>query len=199
MSARGLAYPEEVRTIIEIARGAALLAGLLALSCARVSAIDLRETPRLGPEGAPTEVIVFSDFQCGFCKRAASELKRLHARYPARLEIYYKHFPLPYHEQAMNAARAAEAARLQGRFWEMHDLLFANAVALNDGIYVELARELGLDVKRFEADFASEQVAARIAADRAEGDAVGVDGTPFFVINRRPFYGSYGDLERMID
>ena len=160
---------------------------------------ELREAPRLGPEGAPTEIVVYSDFQCGFCKRAAAELNRLHTRYPARLEVRFKHFPIEYHEQATNAARAAEAARLQGKFWEMHDLLFANAGGLDEKIYTVLARRIGLDVTKFEKDLASPEVAARVAADKAEGEAIGVDGTPFFVVNKRPFYGSYGDLERMID
>ncbi|MCK9463746.1 MAG: DsbA family protein [Proteobacteria bacterium] len=177
----------------------ALFVGLAAVSCREVASIDLREAPRLGPEGAPTEIIVFSDFQCGFCKRAAAELERLSHKYPARLEVLFKHFPIEYHGQALNAARAAEAARLQGRFWEMHDLLFANAAELTDEIYVDLAKRIGLDVARFERDFAAPATVARVNADKADGDAIGVDGTPFFVINRQPFYGSYGDLERMID
>jgi predicted DsbA family dithiol-disulfide isomerase len=81
----------------------------------------------------------------------------------------------------------------------MHDLLFANAGSLDDKIYGELAGRIGLDVVKFEKDFASPETAAHVAADKAEGDAIGVDGTPFFIINKRPFYGSYGDLERMID
>jgi protein-disulfide isomerase len=113
--------------------------------------------------------------------------------------VRYKHYPLPYHEQATNAALAAEAARLQGKFWEMHDLLFANSGRLDDKIYAELAGRIGLDVARFAKDFAAPETAAHVNADKAEGDAIGVDGTPFFVINKRPFYGSYGDLERMID
>ena len=177
---------------------AVLGAALLALSCAELSNIDVREAPSRGPEGAPTEIIVYSDFQCGFCKRAAAELERLEVKHPARLRVYYKHFPLPFHPQALNAAKAAEAARLQGKFWEMHDLLFANAGQLTDATYAQLAARIGLDVARFEADFASPAVAARVAADRDEGDKIGVDGTPFFVINRRPFYGSYADLERAI-
>lgn len=178
----------------------AVLAVLAASACGKYSTIDLREAPLLGPNGAPTEIVVYSDFQCGFCKRAASELTRLHAKYPARLEVRFKHYPLEYHEQATNAAHAAEAARLQGKFWEMHDLLFANAGNLGkEGIYAELAARIGLDVARFEKEFASPATKAHVAADRAEGDAIGVDGTPFFLVNKRPFYGSYADLERLID
>jgi protein-disulfide isomerase len=178
----------------------AVLVGLAAAACGKYSTIDLREAPRLGPEGARTEIVVYSDFQCGFCKRAASELNRLHAKHPGRLEVRFKHYPIEYHEQATNAAQAAEAARLQGKFWEMHDLLFANAGNLGrEGIYSELAKRLGLDLEKFEKDRASPEVAAHVAADRAEGDAIGVDGTPFFLVDKRPFYGSYSDLERMID
>jgi protein-disulfide isomerase len=177
----------------------ALVAALLAAACAKYGAIDLRDAPRLGPDGAPVRIVVYSDFQCGFCKRAASELARLRVRYPARLQVVYKHFPLAMHPAARGAALAAEAARRQGKFWEMHDLLFANAAELGAQKYAELAARVGLDLARFESDLASPEVAARIDADIAEGDAIGVDGTPFFVINRRPFYGSYGDLERMID
>jgi len=178
----------------------AVLAGLAASACGRYGAIDLREAPRLGPDGAPTEIVVYSDFQCGFCKRAAAELNRLHAKYPGRLEVRFKHYPIEYHEQATNAAHAAEAARLQGKFWEMHDLLFANAGSLGEeGIYAELAKRVGLDMERFTADLVAPKTAARVAADRAEGDAIGVDGTPFFLVNKRAFYGSYSDLERMVD
>jgi protein-disulfide isomerase len=177
----------------------ALLAGLALSSCAKLSGIDLREAPMRGHAGAPNEIIVYSDFQCGFCKRAAAELERIALRHPARVEIFYKHFPLSIHPQATNAALAAEAARRQGKFWEMHDLLFANAGRLTDATYEELAARLGLDVGRFKADFASKETAARVAADRAEGEKIGVDGTPYFVINRRPFYGSYADLERALE
>jgi protein-disulfide isomerase len=188
-----------VRTLARRLSVALLLSGIAAVSCGKYRGIDLRDAPRIGPKGAPTQIVVYSDFQCGFCKRAAAELARLRVRYPARLEVVYKYYPLPYHAQSTNAARAAEAARAQGKFWEMHDLLFANAAELDDGSYVELAKRIGLDVGRFEKDFAAPSTAARVDADRAEGDAIGVDGTPFFVINRRPFYGSYSDLERMID
>jgi len=181
-------------------RSTVLLSSVLLLAACgpSPSAIDLRDAHGLGPEGAPVELIVFSDFQCAFCKRAAAEVRRLQKRHPGRLRIHFKHYPLGYHEQAIPAAMAAEAAGLQGRFWEMHDLLFASSGELHAGIYAQLAAELGLDTARFAADMSSAEVARKVAADRADGDAMHLDGTPFFIINKRPFHGSYGELENAL-
>ncbi len=145
--------------------------------------MDLAHSYRLGPEDAPVEVIVFSDFQCSFCKRAAAELKRINTRRPGRVKVYFKHYPLSYHPQAINAARASQAAGAQGKFWEMHDLLFANATELNDEIYAELATRIDLDVKRFNTDMSSQRTADEVSDDRAQGEALGVDGTPYFFID----------------
>jgi len=177
-----------------------LLACAAAMACAAASSsIDLSRCPPLGNEDAQIEVVVYSDFQCAFCKRAAAEIGRLVRRRPARIKVCFKHFPIARHAQSVNAAKAAEAARLQGRFWEMHDLLFAHAGELTGGVYERLASRLGLDVDRFLEDMASAETAERIAADTAEGRALGVDGTPFFFVNRTPFYGSYADLVKRLD
>jgi protein-disulfide isomerase len=174
---------------------AAIALATVATGClADKVAVDLRHAPRLGPEQAPMEVVVFSDFECPFCKRAAVELKRIHVAKPGRVKIYFKHYPLEYHVHAVDAALAAEAARLQGKFWEMHDLLFSFSRELHSEIYGELAGEIGLDVDRFLADMESAAVATRVAADVAEGLALDVDGVPHFLLNRVPFRGSYSDL-----
>ncbi len=176
-----------------------LITIIAAISCGPgPSTIDLRDAHRLGPAGAPKELVIFSDFQCTFCKRAAREIQRIHTAHPGRVKVYFKHFPLPYHPQAIKAAMAAEAAGLQGKFWEMHDLLFANSRELHDDIYPELARELDLDLARFEADRGSFDVANKVAADRAEGDSLKVDGTPYFIIDKRPFHGSYSELKEAL-
>jgi len=179
---------------------AALAAVALLAGCPQnKTAVDLRYATRLGPEGAPYEVVVFSDFQCPFCKRAAAELRRIHTSKPGRVKIYFKHFPLQYHPEAVNAALAAEAARLQGKFWEMHDLLFEYSTELNDEIYPAMAERIGLDVARFEQDMASDEVRNRVAADVAEGDTIGVDAVPYFLLNRLPFRGSYSDLAEELE
>jgi protein-disulfide isomerase len=167
---------------------------LLAAACggagARVT-IDLRHAEPLGDPEAPAVVVVFSDFQCPHCKRAAFELRRLVDENPGRVVVYHKHCPLSYHPFAEDAARAAEAARLQGAFWAMHDLLYAHAGELTDDIWPRLAVMAGLDVARFEKDRRSKATRARVMADLAEGDALGVNGTPYFFVDGVPFEGSW--------
>jgi protein-disulfide isomerase len=173
--------------------GPALLLLLLA-ACGTAGArmpIDLRHAEPLGDADAPATIVVFSDFQCPHCKRAAYEVRRLIEEHPGRFVAYHKHFPLSYHPFAEDAARAAEAARLQGAFWEMHDLLYAHAGELTADIWPRLAASLGLDVPRFERDRRSPETAARVLADAAEGDALGVDGTPFFFVDGTPVEGSW--------
>lgn len=161
--------------------------------------VDLRASPQLGEDDAPIEIVVFSDFQCAFCKRTAQELARIYRTRPNRVKIYYKYFPLSYHPEAMNAAKAAEAARLQGKFWPMHDLLFANATSLTAKSYIRFAEQLGLDIERFKVDFAARETERRVRADRAEGDALGVGGTPYILINGTRFRGSYAYIEDRLE
>jgi len=152
----------------------------------------------MGSNDAPNEIVVFSDFQCPFCKKAAVEMKRLSKKYPNKFRLYFKHFPLSYHAQSQKAARAAEAARIQGKFWQMHDLLFEYAQELNDKIYLKLAAKLKLDTEKFSRDFESFKTVNRISADRAEGEILGVDGTPYFIINGTPLTGSYTKIEQKL-
>jgi protein-disulfide isomerase len=166
---------------------------------ARKYRMDLTHAARLGKPGAPIEIVVFSDFQCIFCKRAAAELKRIYVTKPNKVKIYYKHFPLSRHKNAFNAARAAEAAALQGKFWEMHDLLFAHSNELENAIYEELAKKIGLDVARFKKDMWSKEVKERVSADKTEGLNIGVSSTPYFIINNMPFRYSYADLQQRIN
>ncbi len=179
---------------------------LLAAACGSAGPrmpIDIRHAEPLGDPEAPIVIVVFSDFQCPHCKRAAYELRHLVQEHPGHFVVYYKHCPLSYHPFAMDAARAAEAARLQGAFWEMHDLLYAHAGELNGDIWPRLAELAGLDVERFERDRRSKSVRARIVADEAESDALGVDGTPYFFVDGVPFQGSwrvlFGRLSRRAD
>ncbi len=167
-----------------------ILIALFVIGCAgRQSLVDLRNAPIRGNERAKTVVIVFSDFQCPFCKNAAAGLDEAYKKLHQDIVIYFKHFPLTYHPQALNAAKAAEAARRQGKFWEMHDLLFANAMDLRDGIYRRLAAELGLNADQFERDMNSFETANRISADKAEGQAVGVNATPYIIIDGVRYIG----------
>ena len=110
----------------------------------------------------------------------------------------FKHCPLLQHPRAAPAARAAEAAHNQDRFWQMHDLLFENQRALEDADIERYARELGLDLERFRADIASPGVQARIDADRDEAVRVGVAGTPTLFVDNRRFEESLQALDAYV-
>jgi protein-disulfide isomerase len=125
-----------------------------------------------GPEAARL-VVVYADFECPYCAAFELRLREL------PLRVAFRHFPVrSSHPRAWPAARAAEAAALQGRFWEMHDSLFADQGHLDDPHLWERAHELGLDLERFEADRRSDEVAARVDRDFRSGIAAGVMKTP---------------------
>ena len=145
------------------------------------------------------ELLVFADFACPYCRDAAPALQRVLARLDGRVRLRFRHFPVTSrHPHAERAAEAAEAAGAQGRFWEMHDRLYAGRDALADDDLVGYARELGLDAGRFAEDLASGRFADAVREDRAEGERLGVSGTPaLFVAGARP-RGFY-DVESLVD
>ena len=147
----------------------------------------------------PVELTEFGDFECPYCRDAAPSLRRVLERMDGRVRLRFRHFPIASkHPHALRAAAAAEAAGAQGKFWEMHDLLFSNQKALEDSDLVGYARELGLDVERFEADMNDAAASAAVEEDRLLGEAEGVASTPaFFVDGRR--YGGFYDVESLVD
>ena len=128
-------------------------------------------------------VVEFSDFQCPFCSRVTPTLKQIEEAYGKDVRIVFKHLPLRMHTKAPAAHAAAEAAHRQGKFWEMHDKIFANQRELTEAKYAEYAAELGLDVEKFKKDSASADVKKKVDADAKEAAALGVTGTPGFFIN----------------
>jgi protein-disulfide isomerase len=110
-------------------------------------------------------------------------LKQVREAYPDQVRIVFKHLPLAFHAKALPAAAAAEAAGRQGKFWEMHDKIFANQAQMAPETYAAWAKELGLDVAKFDRDRASAEVQARIDADKKEAAELGATGTPSFFIN----------------
>ena len=143
----------------------------------------------LGNPDALVTVVEFSDFQCPFCQRGGNTAKELQKKYPNDVRIVFKHFPLAFHKEAPAASRAALAAGEQGKFWEMHDMLFSNFKNFKSnasdmkGYTAGFAKELGLDVDKFKADFDNPKYGEVIKADQALGAKVGVRGTPHFFIN----------------
>ena len=174
------------------ARVEALAAGRPAPRPAPAEAVSLKldGAPFRGPETAPITIVEFSDFECPYCLRAKPTLARLRAEYPESVRVVFKHFPLSFHKKAISAHRAALAAGEQGRFWEMHDLIFANPRALDPESMTRHARALGLDLAAFEKAFGSERLRTAIDRDLAEGRAAGVRGTPAFFINGRLLSGA---------
>lgn len=162
-------------------------------------AIDLEGSEPLGPEDAPVTIVVFSDFECPHCRRASEILLRLQRENPARIRIYYKHFPLDSHPMAMSAARACVAARDQGKYWEFHEQLYENQDEIGPGLYVRIATGLGMDLDRFEAERISQESATRVQRDKLEGQRIGVEATPTIFVNGRRFQDSIEALDEWIE
>jgi diadenylate cyclase len=137
-----------------------------------------------GPKDAPVTLVQYGDYECPYCGRAHPVLKELQERVGERVRFIFRHFPLDsVHSRARRAAQAAEAAASQGRFWEMHDLLYENQGELGEEDLMRYAAELGLDLRRFEEDLANYHHAWRIEEDRLGGSRAGVEGTPTLFVN----------------
>jgi protein-disulfide isomerase len=144
-----------------------------------------------GVETAPVTIVEYSDFQCPFCGRVVPSLDKLFKAYPDKIRIIFKQYPLSFHANARPAAKAALAAGRQGKFWEMHDLLFANQTALSDANYLAWAKQLNLDLDQFKKDLSDPALETQIAADEKEARGFGISGTPSFVINGTKYVGAY--------
>jgi Na+:H+ antiporter, NhaA family len=139
-----------------------------------------------GPPDAPLELIMYGDFQCPYCSAAQSIVARVRKRLDGRLRFAFRHLPLhEVHPDAQLAAEASEAAAAQGRFWEMHDALYANGGRLGLEDLVEVAGRLGLDVERFRAELIDGAYAGRVARDAEAIRHDGISSTPAFIVNGR--------------
>ena len=149
----------------------------------RVRVTGAPYSPRVGAEAAPVQVVVFSDFECPYCRRAAPVLRRVAAAFPNDVSLIWRHFPLGIHPSAPRAAEAAQCAEDQGRFWEFHDALFSQSASLADVSMAAVARTLGLDAESFEACLGTRKHQADVASDIAAGEMLGVAGTPTTFVN----------------
>lgn len=159
-----------------------------------------------GSLDAPLVLVEYGDFECPYCLRAGSTLHDLAATFGDDLAFVFRHLPLDQvHEHARLAGEAAEAAASQGRFWEMHDTLFAHQDALTEADLVDYAREVGLDVDRFARDLHHRRHALRVERDATSADDSGASGTPTFFINGHRHRGRSdlttltGELRRALD
>ncbi|MDT8437265.1 MAG: thioredoxin domain-containing protein [Gemmatimonadota bacterium] len=158
--------------------------------------------PATGPDDAPVTIVEFSDFECPFCLRIHPTLQRVMSEYEGDVRLVFRQFPLTnIHPRAQKAAEASLCAHEQGRFWDMHDALFADPSNLGVPALKERAGTLGLDVAAFDQCLDSSEKAAVVAADLQAGRRLGVSGTPALYINGRQLQGAqpYDVIARVID
>ncbi len=150
---------------------------------AYVQDIDVSGSPFKGPENAPVVLTIFDDFECTYCARLVPVLDQVVKQYSEEVKLVFKHFPLGNHKYAVKAALGSLAAEKQGKFWEFHDLLFANYNQLSDEKIEEIAQALNLDMKRFQADMQDPALVNKIRQDMMQAVNAGVRGTPTLFVN----------------
>jgi len=153
------------------------------LDAATQAKIATSEAPSFGPADARITLVEFSDFECPYCSRAATVAGQIKEKYGTRVRLVFRQFPLSFHKNAMGAAEASLAAHAQGKFWEYHDKVFANQRALDRESLVGYAKEIGLDVAKFQAAFEARTFQSRVEADLELGNQAIVQGTPTLFLN----------------
>jgi protein-disulfide isomerase len=146
--------------------------------------------PAKGPANAPVTIVEFSDFQCPFCSRLIPSIQEVEKKYGDKVRLVFRQYPLPMHPNAQKAAEASLCANDQGKFWQLHDAMFANQNALAVDQLKAKAAELGLNADKFNKCLDSGEKAATIQADQKAGQEVGVNGTPALFINGRFINGA---------
>lgn len=152
--------------------------------------VDPGDGPAIGGKKPKVVIVEWSDFQCPFCSRVEPTLKQIRDTYGDEVKLVWRNEPLSFHPNALPAAKAAMAAARQGKFWPIHDLMFAHQQELSEARYEEWAREAGLDLARWKKDKESPEIAQLISKDASYGQSVGADGTPSFFINGRFISGA---------
>lgn len=163
--------------------------------------VPIGDSPVRGPSEAWVTIVEFADFQCPYCARVQPTLDQIRQVYGDDVRLVFKHMPLRFHERAVPAALAAECASEQGRFWQMHDLLFQNQPAFSDGQLRGYAERLDLDLGRFDACTTSAAAAERVESDASLARELRVPGTPAFFVNGRLIDGAvpFEDFAPVID
>lgn len=140
-------------------------------------------SPMEGSKKPMVLVIELSDFQCPVCKRAYPPLKKLQKDFPDKVELIFKQLPLPMHKYALPGAIASMAAARQGKFWEYADILFTKWGRFEEPMLIDIAKQIGLNIRRFKKDLNDPLLKARAQTESAAGLAIGGRGTPSFLIN----------------
>jgi protein-disulfide isomerase len=158
--------------------------------------------PVKGPASAPVALVLFSDFQCPYCREMSETLKEVAKNYDKKVRLVFRQMPLTsIHPFAQKAAEASLCAAVQGRFWEMHDLLFEDQENLGEKDLKQRAGKLGLDTTAFNKCLDAKRFAEQVREDVRAGAAAGVDGTPALFVNGRYLNGNrpYEDIAELID
>jgi predicted DsbA family dithiol-disulfide isomerase len=163
--------------------------------------VALGDAPVRGSAMAPVTILEFSDFQCPYCVRSRPTVARIRETYGDKVRWAFRHFPLSFHDKAEKAGEAAACAGDQGRFWEMHDRLWANSAKLGLADLKQHAVALGLDAAKFDQCLDSGQHAGLLERDEEAGQGYGVSGTPAFFVNGRPLVGAqpFEAFQQVID
>jgi protein-disulfide isomerase len=159
------------------------------------------EGPAKGEAKAPVTIVEFSDFQCPYCSRAEETVKLVLDKYKGKVRLVYRDYPLPMHDMAQKASEAAHCAGDQGKYWQMHEKLFANQTALSVPQLKDHAKGLGLDASKFDKCLDSGEKTKLVEASKKAGDEAGVNGTPAFFINGRLISGArpFENFKEIID
>jgi protein-disulfide isomerase len=167
----------------------------------KIYKVDAGNAPSVGPRSAPVQIVEFSDFQCPFCGRVVPTIKQIEDKYNGKVRLSFRNFPLPFHPFAEGAAEAGAAANAQGKFWQMHDKMFANQQKLDRASLEQYASEIGLDVGKFKADLDSGKYKDEVNKDVQYAKTVNVNGTPAFFINGHFINGAMPleSFEKVID
>ncbi|MCE2929036.1 MAG: thioredoxin domain-containing protein [Candidatus Caenarcaniphilales bacterium] len=145
--------------------------------------ITIGESPILGKKDAKYTLVIFSDFECPYCRMANNTIDDLKKIYGENVSVVFKNFPLSFHPNAKAAAYASLAAHKQNKFWQYHDALWLNQEDLNDATFIKIATELSLDLDKFNKDRSSEEIAKAVEKDMQDAELFAIDGTPAFFIN----------------
>lgn len=160
-----------------------------------------------GPAEAPITLVEYLDFECEACRAYYPTVKQLKEEYKDNIRFVVRYFPLPGHKNSMTSALAVEAAGKQGKFWEMHDVLYENQRSWGEKgkadpkVFEEYAKQIGLDIEKYKNDVTSNELKDRVNRDKNSGISLGVQGTPTFFINgeRIPNPKGYEDFKSIID
>lgn len=162
---------------------------------------DPNLAPAMGPNPAKVYVVIFSDFQCPVCKRIVDATHQIPEEWPGEVRVEFHVLPLRIHANAENAATAALAAHKQGKFWDMHDMLFEHQDALDEASLASYAEQVGCDMTRFRKDYADPKLRERVRADAALGGKIGAEATPSILVNGKLTVGwaSWNALRSQVD